>query len=106
MAAVVAALGALAHSQLETWVAPQPTQWLALVAVGLGPNGVAFWWWDRATKRGDLAALGGLAYAAPVLSTLWLLLGGEATAHWSLALAVVLLLAGGVLSWRTTRATH
>jgi drug/metabolite transporter (DMT)-like permease len=103
---VVACLGALAHARLETWVAPQPMQWLALAAVGLIPNGVAFWWWDSATKRGDIAALGGLAYAAPVLSTCWLLLGGQATAHWSLALAVALLLVGGALSWRATPALH
>lgn len=106
VSAVVAALGALAHAQWETWAMPTPVQWLALLAVGLGPNGMAFWWWDYATKYGDLAALGSLAYAAPVLSTLWLLWAGQGTAHWSLALAVALLLLGGVLSWRTLRAAH
>jgi drug/metabolite transporter (DMT)-like permease len=96
----VALLGGLVHALFETWVAPAPGQWLAIVALGLGPTGFAFLLWDRGTKHGDLAVLGTLAYAAPVLSTAWLLAFGRAQPHWSQAVAVGLLLAGAWLSVR------
>ncbi|MFY2764182.1 DMT family transporter [Arenimonas sp. MALMAid1274] len=96
----VGLFGACLHLALETTVAPTPVQWLLLLALGLGPTGIAFWLWDIGTKRGDLALLGTLSYAAPVLSTGWLLLAGRATPHWSQAVAVALLLAGAALSAR------
>jgi drug/metabolite transporter (DMT)-like permease len=98
--ALTAMLGAVAHAGLETWVAPTAAQWLAIVALGLGPIGVAFWLWDVGTKRGDVAALGTLAYAAPLLSTALLLVAGRAAPHWTQAVAVGLLLAG---AWLGTR---
>jgi drug/metabolite transporter (DMT)-like permease len=101
--AATAALGALVHALAERWVAPTTGQWLAIVAIGLGPTGFAFLLWDRGTKHGDLAVLGTLAYAAPVLSTAWLLAFGRAQPHWSQAVAVALLLLGAWLSVRGAR---
>jgi drug/metabolite transporter (DMT)-like permease len=100
----VAVLGGLAHMAFEAFVPPSPGQWLAIAALGLGPTGIAFWLWDIGTKRGDLAVLGTLSYAAPVLSTGWLLASGRGTPHWSQAVAVAMLLAGAWLSVRGTRA--
>jgi drug/metabolite transporter (DMT)-like permease len=97
----VGALGALAHLALETTVAPTALQWGLIVGLGLGPTGIAFWLWDIGTKRGDIAVLGTLSYAAPVLSTGWLLIFGRATPHWSQGVAVALLLAG---AWWSVRA--
>jgi drug/metabolite transporter (DMT)-like permease len=97
---MVAALGGAAHLAFESWVAPTPLQWAAITAMGLGPTGLAFALWDRATKHGDLAVLGTLSYAAPVLSTGWLLLFGRAAPHWTQAVAVGLLLLGAWLSVR------
>ena len=94
----VGALGAMAHLALETTVPPTPLQWLLIIALGLGPTGIAFWLWDIGTKRGDIALLGTLSYAAPMLSTGLLLAFGRATPHWTQALAVPLLLAGAWLS--------
>ena len=48
------------------------TQWLALLALGLGPVGAAFYVWDIGIKRGDIRFLGVASYATPVLSTLLL----------------------------------
>ncbi len=96
----VGGLGFATHLLFETWVAPTSTQWLAIAALGLGPTGIAFWLWDIGTKRGDLAVLGTLSYAAPLLSTALLLAFGRAQPHWSQAVAVVLLLAGAWLSVR------
>jgi len=92
-----ALLGAIAHLAFERTVVPTIGQWLAAGAMGLGPVGAAFWLWDDGTKRGDLAMLGLLSYAAPLLSTLWLLLAGHADPHPTQAIAAVLLVAGGLL---------
>lgn len=94
----VGVLGGIAHLALETTVAPSAGQWALIVALGLGPTGIAFWLWDIGTKRGDLAVLGTLSYAAPLLSTGLLLAFGRATPHWTQAVAVALLLAGAWLS--------
>jgi drug/metabolite transporter (DMT)-like permease len=94
----VGLLGALAHLALETTVAPTPLQWGVILLLGLGPTGIAFWLWDIGTKRGDIALLGTLSYAAPVLSTGLLLAFGRATPHWTQAAAVALLLTGAHLS--------
>lgn len=100
---VVAALGALAHVLFESTVVPSATQWLLIVVLGLGPTGVAFWLWDIGTKRGDIAVLGTLSYAAPVLSTALLLAFGRGQFHWTQAAAVALLLVG---AWLSVRPAH
>jgi drug/metabolite transporter (DMT)-like permease len=96
----VAVLAAITHALFERWVAPTPGQWAALVAIGAGPTGLSFGLWDRATKHGDLAVLGTVTYATPVLSTGVLLLAGRAEPHWTQAVAVALLLIGAWLSTR------
>ena len=35
-----------------------PTQWLAVVLLGIGPVGIAFYVWDIGVKRGDIRLLG------------------------------------------------
>ena len=97
---VIGILGGLSHLALETTVAPTPAQWGLIIALGLGPTGIAFWLWDIGTKRGDIATLGTLSYAAPLLSTGLLLAFGHATPHWTQAVAVALLLGGAWLSVR------
>ena len=96
----VGVLGGLAHLALEATVLPTAGQWLAILALGLGPTGAAFWLWDIGTKRGDIATLGTLSYAAPLLSTGLLLAFGQARPHWTQAVAVGLLLLGAWLSVR------
>lgn len=94
----VGVLGAIAHVAFERTVAPTPLQWLLITGLGLGPTGIAFWLWDIGTKRGDLAVLGTLSYAAPLLSTGLLLAFGRAQPHWTQGVAVVLLLLGAWLA--------
>ncbi|GAB2494768.1 aromatic amino acid exporter YddG [Arenimonas alkanexedens] len=100
---VVAGLGAMAHAAFETTVWPTPGQAALVLLIGLGPTGIAFWLWDIGTKRGDIAVLGTLSYAAPVLSTFLLLVFGQARPHWTQAIAVALLLLGAWLSVRSAR---
>jgi len=98
----VAILAALVHFSVEVTRSPSAAQWAALVLMGAGPVGVAFWLWDSGTKHGNLALLGTLSYAGPLLSTLLLLLGGKLQPHWTQALALALLLAG---AWMSVRAS-
>lgn len=97
---LVALLGAAAHLVLETHVEPDALQWLALAGMGIGPVGAAFLLWDIGTKRGDIALLGSLSYLAPLLSTLLLVVAGQARPHMSQAIAIALLLCGAWLSVR------
>ena len=94
----VGVLGALVHLASETWVMPSPGQWTAILAMAMGPVGVAFWFWDQGTKHGDIVLLGLASYAAPFLSTLLLLVAGRARPHWTQGAALVLLLVGALLS--------
>jgi drug/metabolite transporter (DMT)-like permease len=94
-----AVLAAVFHGALETTVWPHgAAQWLAVLALGLGPVGAAFYAWDFGVKHGDIRVLGALSYAAPVLSTGFLVLSGFAAASAALGLATVLIAGGGLLS--------
>jgi drug/metabolite transporter (DMT)-like permease len=99
--AATAALSALCHLAFETPVWSQTmTQWLCIVGLGLGPVGAAFFLWDHGMKRGDIRLLGTASYAAPVLSTILLVLCGFATAHWTLAVACALIVGGAMVAVR------
>jgi drug/metabolite transporter (DMT)-like permease len=66
-------LSLIAHLLFETTIWPQTlTQWLAIIALGLGPLGLAFTVWDIGMKKGNISLLGIASYAAPLLSTLLL----------------------------------
>jgi len=93
-----AALAGLAHLAFETSVMPDARQWLALLLLGAGPVGAAFFLWDVGMKRGDPRLLGVLAYAVPVASTLLLVLAGEGAAGWRVGAALVLVVGGGWLA--------
>ena len=96
---VTAMLSAICHLTFEATVWPQTaSQWAAVTALGLGPVGAAFYAWDLGVKRGDIRVLGALSYAAPVLSTAFLVLAGFAEPSATLALATALIAGGGVLA--------
>ena len=90
---------ALFHVWLETWIWPaSATEWLAIVALGLGPLGLAFYWWDAGMKHGDLLRLGLASYATPLLSTLVLALLGLGQLSPTLAMAALLVTAGAAVA--------
>lgn len=96
-----AILSALAHLALETPAWPvDATGWLAVMALGLGPVGLAFYTWDVGVKIGDIQLLGTASYAAPLLSTLALVAAGMAGASVTLAAAAVLITLGAALAAR------
>ena len=75
-------------------------QWLAILGLGLGPVGLAFYVWDHGVKHGDIRLLGVAAYAAPVLSTLILVAAGVAPATTALAFACALIVGGALIASR------
>ena len=100
---LTAMLSVPAHFMLEQTQWPQGTLgWLSVVALGIGPVGAAFFTWDIGMKKGDIQLLGVASYAAPLLSTLALILGGKAQAKPVLLLAALLITGGAALAARAS----
>jgi len=96
-----AILSAIIHVAIEVTVWPEGlTQWLAIAALGIGPVGIAFFVWDIGMKRGDIRVLGAASYATPLLSTGFLILAGFAKPSATLAVAALLIAAGGLIAAR------
>src|SRR3546814_12318147 len=79
---------------------------LAVLALGLGPVGAAFFAWDRGVKRGSIQALGAFSYMAPLISTLLLIGFGRAEASWVVALACLAIVGGALLSAKDRKSTR
>ena len=96
-----AVLAGICHLLLETTVWPTDLwQWAAIIGLGLGPVGLAFYVWDVGVKHGDIQVLGAAAYAAPLLSTAILVVTGYAAYSHVILLACLLITAGAVLAAR------
>jgi drug/metabolite transporter (DMT)-like permease len=96
---VTALLAATIHLAVEVTVWPETAaQWLAVIALGVGPVGAAFYAWDIGMKRGDIRVLGAAAYATPLLSTAFLIMAGFAKPSAAIAVAAVLIAGGGLIA--------
>src|SRR5688500_4365404 len=94
-----AVLAAIVHLAIEQTVWPNsPLQWAAIVGLGLGPVGLAFYVWDIGVKHGDIQVLGAASYSAPLLSTAILVIAGYASYSHTLLIACLLITAGAVLA--------
>jgi drug/metabolite transporter (DMT)-like permease len=97
--AVTAVLAFLMHRAVETTAWPDGVAaWLAILALGVGPVGAAFFAWDLGMKRGDIRVLGAASYATPLLSTGLLIAAGYAQFSASIALAALLIAIGGLIA--------
>ena len=96
------AIGAtLAHLAFETSVMPSGTgQWMAILALGLGPVGGAFYLWDFGMKHGDIRILGAGAYLTPLFTALILTVAGISQPNTQLWLASIAITGGAVLAAR------
>ena len=94
-----AALSGVVHFVVEPtlWML-NSSQWFAVVSLGLLPMGLAFYAWDFGMKHGDRMILGVSSYAAPLLSTLVLIVSGFAVYHWSIAIGCLLITAGAIIA--------
>ncbi len=93
----------LLHIAVEETVWPETILgWGSVIALGLGPVGLAFYVWDIGVKQGDIQILGTSSYAAPLLSTLVLVVAGIAAPSWGLAIAAVLITGGALIAARAS----
>ena len=97
--AATSVLSLICHLMLEETVLPAtPGQWLAVAGLGAMPVGGAFYAWDIGVKRGNIQVLGAASYAAPLLSTLVLIVAGFAQPTLNVVAACVLITAGAALA--------
>ncbi|WP_442772709.1 aromatic amino acid exporter YddG [Paenirhodobacter enshiensis] len=86
-----AILSLVAHLAMEETRWPTaPMGWLAVIGLGVGPVGIAFFTWDIGVKKGDIQLLGTASYAAPLLSTLAMIAAGATAPGPSLVQAAAL----------------
>ena len=98
---VTAILAGICHLLFEQTVWPADFwHWAAIVGLGLGPVGLAFYVWDIGVKHGDIQVLGAASYAAPLLSTSILILTGYAAYSHNVLIACFLITAGAVIAAR------
>jgi drug/metabolite transporter (DMT)-like permease len=94
------------HLLWEDTVLPETTLgWAAIVGLGLGPVGLAFYVWDIGVKHGNIQLLGTASYAAPLLSTLVLVVAGVADPSYTLLWAALLITGGAVIAARASFST-
>ena len=97
--AATAVLATLCHMAFEQTVWPaDAVEWLGVIGLGLGPVGAAFFTWDYGTKHGDIQVLGALSYAAPLISTILLIIFGKGEATWFVAAGCILIVGGALLA--------
>lgn len=91
------------HFIFEETVLPSTALgWASIAGLGLGPVGFAFYVWDIGCKRGDIQLLGTSSYAAPLLSTLVLILAGIAAPSMTLLWAAFLIAGGALIAARAS----
>jgi drug/metabolite transporter (DMT)-like permease len=101
LATAVLSLGA--HMLLEETEWPTSALgWLSVLALGIGPVGIAFFTWDVGMKKGDIQLLGVASYAAPLMSTLALVIAGIADPSPALIIAAALIAGGAALAARAS----
>lgn len=87
----------MAHALFEAPVSLTVADGAAIVLLGLGPMGGAFFLWAHAMRHGDPRGIGALAYLTPLLSTLWLALFSDARLGLASLLAGALIVGGAIL---------
>ncbi|TVQ13816.1 MAG: EamA family transporter [Leptolyngbya sp. DLM2.Bin27] len=95
---VTALLAWVCHLSFESTVMPQGQAWWAILGLGLGPVGLAFFTWDYGVKHGNIKVLGAISYLAPLVSTLLLIACGLAKASWTVGVACLLIVGGALLA--------
>jgi drug/metabolite transporter (DMT)-like permease len=95
---VTAILALICHLIFEETVWPVGWEWYAVLLLGLGPVGAAFFTWDFGVKHGNIKALGAFSYTAPLLSTILLVIFGLAEPTWLIVIACILIVGGAVLA--------
>ncbi|MEM8539693.1 MAG: EamA family transporter [Pseudomonadota bacterium] len=97
--AITTALSIVAHLLFEVTVWPTTiVQWAAIAGLGLLPVGTAFYVWDYGLKHGDIQVIGASSYAAPLFSTIILIIFGTTDFSWPIAAACILITLGALIA--------
>lgn len=103
---VTAILALICHLLWEETVWPEGAmQWIGVVGLGLGPVGIAFFTWDHGVKHGNIQLLGTLAYSAPLISVILLILAGYGEATVAVLSASILIVIGSLIAGRAKSRT-
>lgn len=95
---VTCILSLLAHLIFENTINLGFKEIFALIGLGIGPVGGAFYLWDIAVKNGDIRLLGTFAYFTPLLSTFLLIFFTDLKANFYIYLACFLIILGSLIS--------
>ncbi|TDK39680.1 DMT family transporter [Rhizobium deserti] len=87
-----------AHLLLETWVAPQTSEWLAIAGLGFFPMGLAIYFWDFGLKKGDIQALGAFSYVEPFIGAVIVAVFTGAALTLSLLWCGLLVITGAIIA--------
>lgn len=82
------------HWMIEPKVVLQMHDAWILLALGIGPFGIAFYCWDKACQLGNTKVLGALAYLTPVISTLGLVFFANKSLSTTTGIAMILIIGG------------
>jgi len=82
------------HALIEPSTVIHSRDWYFLIALGLGPMGIAFYAWDAGLKKGDPRVIGTLSYLTPLMSTGLLFLFTPRPFAWHLVVALLLIVGG------------
>lgn len=101
---MTAVLALVCHLMWEDTVWPAGlVQWIGVVGLGLGPVGIAFFTWDYGVKHGNIQLLGTLAYSAPLISVVLLILAGYGEATVAVMSASILIVIGSLIAGRVSK---
>ena len=95
---VTAILAFVCHLLFETTVVPGFGSFVAIIILGLGPVGGAFFLWDYGVKKGDIQMLGAMSYLTPLLSTLLLVSLELSKASRAIWIACFLIVLGSIIA--------
>jgi drug/metabolite transporter (DMT)-like permease len=94
---VAAILAFICHVLFEQTVAISFSQLPFIIALGLGPVGIAYYAWSYGTKYGDIRSLSILSFVGIFISISLLVLFGYAPFSWNIAAAAVLIIGGAAI---------
>jgi len=91
-------LSLVAHFAFEQRVIVESSEALILIALGIGPLGVAFYCWDHAVKKGDPRVIATMSYLTPLLSTLLLMFVNNTSLSPTVIAAMIAIVSGAFIA--------
>ena len=101
-ALVSGALALLVHSLFEPATTIAASDWVLLIAIGVGPMGTSFYLWDYSLKTGSPQRVGLIAFFTPLISTTLLLAVTGTPLSPLLAISAALIFTAAFVGSRTT----